>query len=891
MRSFVRFMRIASCVILCTMLCALPALAQSTPQGPQKASISGQLIDRQGALPIGGAQLQLLQGDKSIAKATSDSSGRFAFPSLTPGIYNILVIAQGYLTARSDDIILTGNNADVSLTLSRTSPSANSLKTIATVTTRGSGLQTTTTVQQTIDPQLLLRTGQIRVAEGLGKLPGVNLVGQDSAVGDDIAIDIRGLKPSETQVMLDGHPIGPYGVYPASIGGGQGGFDFQVAPMFSLQNTVVTYGSGATGLYGVDAIGGSIDMQTFSPAQKPQASLRYGFGDQGRQLYDAQFAGTLGKLGYSFVSGTYGTYGDFSPSIIAQTGSRGNDFTSATLAADTYVVTGNYTLRNALGRISYAFSPSTQLSFTGYSATSWDDKSGEGDNDYITYDYALNQAKGSTNCTTSSGAAGVTVVTDSGNQCFTQQQYAQNASGPAGGGQGPFQALANQDYHARLTTNAGKNQIVLDSFIDNYQQVRNRPASNINGPLSSLTRVYRSFGTLLSDDFPTGKHDIGFGVYWQRQYTTGENVNDTTIIPAEPLYSRIYSYFVRDAITPGGPLSYFVNAWLKQSLLGGTSFDPRLSVIYRPVASDVVRLTGGISSADPAPIATLITGAGGINPGNCQTFSVGTIPSPGELPEKASDVELSVAHRFTQDSAVQALWYDTNETNTIFEAQTSAAGYVNQINEFGGPNYLQGVFSRIQSICPNFASPNPPPSINNITVSSNLNLASSRARGFELSGSFRVNPHLYLEGYWDVQSATIFDAPVQLLIDNPTLIPGSQLPEIPLHKWGASFDYTNNYGGEIFLNYTHYDSNNSLHRPAYGVADAAFTQRIASNTYLNLGVSNIFNSAVDNYGRIGWGVYVPENQYGTDANALDQGSERFGLAPATLIFSVTQRLP
>ncbi len=550
MRSLLARFRVVTSALLCATLCAAPALAQTAPAAvpsaapapvAQTASITGILLDRTAALPIGGATLRLMQADKEVARTTSDPSGHFTFSAVPLGLYNIQVAAAGYLTVRSEDISLTGSGAQVSLTLSHTTTSANTLKTIASVTTRGSALQTTTTIQNNVDPQLLLRTGQIRAAEGLGELPGVNLVGQDSAVGDDIAVDIRGLKPSETQVLLDGHPIGPLGVYPASIGGGQGGFDYQVSPLFALGNTVVTYGSGATGLYGVDAVGGAIDFQTLGVAQKPQVEFMYGFGDQSRQLYDVQLAGTSGKVAYSFVNGTYGTYGNFYPQQISQTGSRGNDFTTATLDANTYQVSGAYTLRNFLGKAIYSFSPSTALSFTGYSATTWDDKTGEGDNDYITYDYALHQTTGNTNCTTGGGAAGLIGTTDTGQQCFTPEQYASLTSGPAGGGPGAFQALANQDYHARFTTNAGKHQIVVDSFIDNYQQVRERPESNINGPLSILTRVYRTFGTLASDDFVAGRHDIGFGAYEQRQYTNGENVSGMTVIQAEPLLSRLTS--------------------------------------------------------------------------------------------------------------------------------------------------------------------------------------------------------------------------------------------------------------------------------------------------------------------------------------------------------------
>jgi outer membrane receptor protein involved in Fe transport len=177
-----------------------------------------------------------------------------------------------------------------------------------------------------------------------------------------------------------------------------------------------------------------------------------------------------------------------------------------------------------------------------------------------------------------------------------------------------------------------------------------------------------------------------------------------------------------------------------------------------------------------------------------------------------------------------------------------------------------------------------------MTITSNVNLASARARGFEFSGRVRLANNLVIDGFYNTQSVTFFNAPDALLQSNPTLIPGSQIPIYPLHKFGLNVDLTNIHGGELYLNYTQYGSNNALARPSYGQVDGAFTQRVNADTEVSLGVINLFNSNVDNYGRIGLGVFVPENQFGTDPNALAQGSERFGLIPMTVTFSVTRRI-
>ncbi len=531
-------------LFLAPVFCAAPVRAQNAPP---KVSISGTIVDQNGGLPVANAHLQLQQGGKIVATTVSNAYGVFTLNAIAQGAYTILVQASGYQTGRSQEIVLTGS-ANVNIALTRTK-AANNLRTIANLRVGGAAaLQTSATIQANVDINVVDNTNHLRLAEPLSKLPSVNQADADSSRGDDIGIDIRGLKPSETQVLLDGHPIGPMGVYPGwDIGGGTGGFDFANSPAFALRNVQVTYGSGATGLYGVDAVGGAVDFQTIEPTKTPQGLVRYGYGDEGAPLFTAQATGTVGKLGYVFLDGVNGTYGQFSPQVIAQTGARGNDWTSPTFAADTYLVTGNVNLRNVLGKLVWSFSPKTSLTFTGYSATSWDDKTGNGDNDFITPEYALYQAQQSPNCSLTPGGPtnGVTVITDAApnGTCVTPQQYAQGASGPSGGGQGPFQALRNQDYHARLLTQIGKNQIVLDSFIDNYGQDRERPESNINGDLSVLTRIFRTFGTLISDDIAGQKNDFGFGFYSQRQYTNGNQISGATgFIPTSSLYSKLDSF-------------------------------------------------------------------------------------------------------------------------------------------------------------------------------------------------------------------------------------------------------------------------------------------------------------------------------------------------------------
>ena len=159
-------------------------------------------------------------------------------------------------------------------------------------------------------------------------------------MGDDISIDIRGLKPSETQVHARRTPDWAARRLSGRHRRRRGRRStWRDSPLYATENTLVTYGSGATGLYGVDAVGGVLStFQTLNPTQQSHGQLQYGFGEHGKQVFGAQATGTDEKIGYALAYGVSGTYGDFPGQIIAQTGLTGTNFTSSNLAGNTYFV-------------------------------------------------------------------------------------------------------------------------------------------------------------------------------------------------------------------------------------------------------------------------------------------------------------------------------------------------------------------------------------------------------------------------------------------------------------------------------------------------------------------------------------------------------------------------
>jgi outer membrane receptor protein involved in Fe transport len=755
-------------------------------------------------------------------------------------------------------------------------------------------LQTNAAVTSTVGPQALQQENSLRTSDALKTLPGVNSTGVTSAVGDDAYIDIRGLKASESQVLLDGHPIGPIGVSASSpdADGLVEGFNFQASPAFALSGIDVTFGAGATGLYGGNTVGGTIDMRTLNPTTRNEFTLDEGIGDEGRMLTALKATGTHGRLGYALVDGVEGTYGAFPGGDVAQTGLRGTDFTSATLQQLTYPVSGDYLLRNALGKVTYKLSSATNVSFTAYNATSWSDKTGNGDNDYNSPSYMLFNAPVGNNPSCQNG---VMVHTNGGQQCISGAQYAQEASGPAGGGPGAWQAFRSQDYHARLTTETGKNSLMFDAFTDNYAFTYNRDASYIEGPADAFFDRWSTQGFLMSDDITTDRNQFGFGYYLQRQTLTGEQTtSDGSGFENDAPASRMdNAYFVRDTFTPIEHLSFVLNAWEdKASIDPQAHLNPRLSLIYKPSSSDVIRVTSGRSVSEPSLQLDQVslTPVGALNP-DCGALKYGTPSVPADVnvgsgpgsnlrPEKATDIEVSYDHRFTGDTAIGVTAYDMNVINRIVTASLPAGSL--------SENEMSSVLNRIETFC----GVTPNPASLQYTLSQALNAATAQARGIEISGRLRADKRLYFDYSYDIQSLIINDLPNSVLADDPTLVNGIQAFQVPLHKANLGIDVSTRSGFEGRLDGHFVSINNPQQLPGYAYADASFTQHVSKCLTLNLGVSNIFNSHSDIYNMVGLGVPYPVNAESTNLSEpfVQPFNTLYGLAPTSVMLNAELRL-
>ena len=126
----------------------------------------------------------------------------------------------------------------------------------------------------------------LRPVEGL-------FVSERGGMGGNVSITLRGSKPSQTLVMIDGVRIGD----PSSIAGD---FDFGGYSPSDIERIEILRGP-QSALYGSDAMGGVINIVTRKGVGKPKASLTVEGGSYGTVLGRAAVSGSQNEFNYAFA--------------------------------------------------------------------------------------------------------------------------------------------------------------------------------------------------------------------------------------------------------------------------------------------------------------------------------------------------------------------------------------------------------------------------------------------------------------------------------------------------------------------------------------------------------------------------------------------------------------
>jgi hypothetical protein len=923
--------RICAAVLVVFFL-ASPALAQA-PAG--STTVSGRILDISAGLPITSAVVALRQNEAVVASTTTARDGSFSFPNVGPGDYSLLITANGYQTTLIPTLRVEAGQASVELQTALV-PATTGLREIAAVSVASNtAVNKTATINKNLNPNILQDQNYMRAGDALGTLPWVTSTTTNS-VGDDENIQLRGFDPSESVALIDGHPIGPLGACPAAnnpVGpvpcpyNSNGSlFDYQLAQFWGMSNINVTLGSGALGLYGVPTLGGSIDFQTLNPTPTAHATFLQGYGDLDHTMTGFSATGTLGRLGYALAYAVEGSSGELQGPILQNAMLSGANFnkalggkdaadctnapvsntygsamppslTAADVAACTIDVGSDYLNKNVLAKFTYALDSKTSVQASFFDAASNDNGIGNGQNYYTPYSQMLGQANsviagGNNNfmlmpsgTQTTCSATTIAVLNDSpaGYACVTAKQFATDFSGPYDKGEGGFHNDSDQDYHARITRQIGAGLLTFDGYVDTYSEYNEKP--NADDYLAAEQDTWYTHGALISDEYAGQKNDFSFGVSFQHQ------MHETNQWPADgvPCFGDCYvgfpfgdtNYFIHDTYDASRQFSVFADLTLDDSKVSNTtSFDPRVSLVYRPDAADVFRVTGGAASISPDPI--LYTGGLYPNPGLGAIYShfsggiftdmptsgvacdspVPVVEGPGSsvTPEQADDIEVALAHRFPNQAIVEVDAYNTIETNPIISgvAPLSAAppGQLSAFN-MANPTYFATTLATLNG--PGGCGTGY--TMNDLGVIIPTNSGQAQYRGMNVYAKVPITRQLEIDGNYTIQTAYYTGLSQQVQLNNPGYINYQQFYGIPPQTATLGLGYNNRQGAwTARIDGYYVGNNNSYYRPAFWYANANISKTV-KNVTLNLGISNLFNNDASIYQYLNVGTVLNQNAY------------------------------
>ncbi|MBV9103842.1 MAG: TonB-dependent receptor, partial [Candidatus Eremiobacteraeota bacterium] len=225
-------------------------------------SIIVTVVDAQSGAPLDGARVVV--SDAGTRELRNSGGGHFEAGDVAVGTHRIVATAAGHRDASAVLSVAEGSVATATLRLAPASE-AQQLRVIGRTASRSEsepaeGLSLHTTIGTTA----LVDAGIFRFADALDELPSLNATASghtslSNGPGASIYLDMRGLGSIETQTLIDGHPIGQ---------GIDLGYNYQDAPIFGFRDVFVGYGTGASGLLSIGAVGGIVDMRTLEPTQR-----------------------------------------------------------------------------------------------------------------------------------------------------------------------------------------------------------------------------------------------------------------------------------------------------------------------------------------------------------------------------------------------------------------------------------------------------------------------------------------------------------------------------------------------------------------------------------------------------------------------------------------------
>lgn len=878
-----------------------PAQTPSTAIAAPATFVAGNTLDRSTGLPLSNVRISVVG---TTTSTLSDGNGAFRF-ALAPGIYTFEARVAGYGPVQTDAVaVANGTTTSVTLALGK-SEAASGIREIAHVSTRANdALRPASVIQHTLATSDELARGAFRIDRVIEELPNVVFSSGISTPGIDGYISLRGI-PGGTQQLIDGHPTT---------------VSLNSVALFPFQSVDVVYGSGKGQLYPINSIGGVIDLRTLTPTRVPTATLLQSFGTFSKLTSDLQSTGTFGKIGYAFSFGTEGLDAPYGRSTRFEPLSGWDP--SATVPAirnrGFYNIDSPYAVRSEFGKFVDSFNDTLRLTATVLGGAELHLNDGDKSIDYHSFDRVLadgtrNLANKSATDTcgpgtfTATNFAGVangtgpTGLPDGGTPCQTPQQYANLRAGYTTGELGSI-TTTNADNDIKLERTTAHNYFLVDTYASLFRRSQDYHSTeyrNVPGDLNGLhTKVTSdsNAGFTISDDVIMPSDTVGVGFYTNnyRQNEIGTNFNPATLSHdggyiftyGNAIRSEFFKYVHHSA---NSPLTFYLNDYIKDSQQPHAFFnDPRLAVLFRR-GDNTVRVAAGESSDlpyapdnatyQPVPLAQFTSGV------NCDgRNNIGSAPAGFTKPERASDEEVSIAHRWRGDSTTQLELYSENFASKVQYGYSAPLTFTG--TSFLDPALLASYLNAITTKCGAPATPAL------LTLQGNYNLGRVLARGIDITGRQRVGGSVFFDYSYGTQSVAYRSLPGEVVAGDKRIIIGAQtfIPDsgqqIPLHSASLALDAHDRAGlhGRLTGYYTGPGNQNGL--PGFMRTDLSVNAPVSRSATLTAYVYNLFDYAAYFDNQNGQGIPLPLNSFAKAADYapyFGAGTQnRFGIGPRTL---------
>jgi hypothetical protein len=173
--------------------------AVSVAVAQQGGTIKGKMLDKDNGEPLAFANVVLMKGGSQVAGTMTDFDGKFTFPALTPGKYNIQATYVGYQAIQVNDVIVNAGKITFVPDI-KASSGAESLEEFVVID-----------YEVPLISKDQTSSGGTVTAEDIKKMPGRSAASIAATVGgvysnDDggSALSVRGARTSGTDTYIDG---------------------------------------------------------------------------------------------------------------------------------------------------------------------------------------------------------------------------------------------------------------------------------------------------------------------------------------------------------------------------------------------------------------------------------------------------------------------------------------------------------------------------------------------------------------------------------------------------------------------------------------------------------------------------------------------------------------